>query len=81
MDSIPRNGIHRPYSSFPYYEPRREDGTGSRLALEGFIGLLQGHEASLAFSSVDALERYMNEVRRCLFSFQVSTIRQTSFFI
>ncbi len=33
--------------------------------------LFKNHKAPLAFSSIDALERYMNEVHRCLYFFRV----------
>ena len=37
------------------------------------------HKAPLAFSSIDALERYMNEVRRCLFFFEYLPSDSVSF--
>ncbi|KAJ6500786.1 hypothetical protein C8R45DRAFT_80957 [Mycena sanguinolenta] len=76
-ERIPCNGTYRASSFFTYHRPRREDGKGSRMALEGpgsVLGPIGGglirhsffkdYTAPLAFSSFAALERYMNKVRR-----------------
>jgi hypothetical protein len=41
----------------------------------------KNNKAPLAFSSIDALERYMNEVRRCLYFFRVSARHLKTYYL